>query len=132
MLIQIQKISGFILAGAFCLIALLHGYWALGGRWGLQESIGEGNPVPPVWSIWLVSAAAAVAALGILGQIGIWGSGIPEIVFRVGSWLLFACLVAVTILNASTGRFWEVYLIAPICGVLAILAFFVALCRRAI
>jgi hypothetical protein len=129
---HIEKKAGFVLSAAFWIVALLHGYWALGGMWGLQESVGKGNPIPPAWSIWLVSAIAVGIALGVLGQIGVWGRSIPEIVFRIGAWLVFICLVAVTILNASAGRYWEVYLIAPICGVLSILAFVVARARRTI
>lgn len=125
-----QKTAGLILSGTFWLVTLLHIYWALGGTWAFQESIGEGNPKPPAWAIWLVSGGSVIAAIGVLGQIGMWGRWIPSVVFRVGVWILFGALVGVVVLNASTGNFWEVYVIAPLCAILAVLAFLVAKAKR--
>ena len=124
-----QKVAGLILSVALFAASLLHVYWALGGTWALEESIGEGNPLPPGWSIWLVAGGLVMAALGILGQIELWGRFVSRRLLRAGTWILFVSLVAVTILNAFTGRFWEMVIIAPFCAVLALLTLVVARVR---
>ena len=123
-------VASKVLAGTFILVALLHAFWALGGTWALEESLGEGNPIPPTWLIWMVALLAVVAALGVLARVGLWGKSIPRLIPLVGAWALFVCLIGVTVLNASTGRPWEMYLIAPICAVLAVLALIVARFKR--
>jgi hypothetical protein len=126
MISEYTKIAGLILASLLAAVTLLHIYWGFGGTWALRASIGEGNPLPPNWAIWVVALALAIASMGVLGQIGLWGDWIPTMLFRVGVWLLFACLMFATFLNASTGRPWEMFLIAPFCAILSVLAFVVA------
>jgi hypothetical protein len=123
---QYGRLAGMILAACFGAITLLHAYWGVGGTWGLQVSIGEGNQIPSKLVIWGVTIGLAVAAVGVLGYIGFWGEWVPGIVFRAGVWALFICLLAVTFLNASTGRPWEMFLIAPLCALLSVLAFITA------
>ena len=111
-------------------MTLLHAYWGFGGTWTLQESIGERNPVSPKAAIGAVTFGQAVATAGVFGQIGVWGEWIPSVLFRWGTWLLFASLLGATVLNPSTGRPWEMFLISAFCAVLAVRAFVVARVAR--
>jgi hypothetical protein len=135
MLVMVADVTlrtGFLLAGFLAAVAALHAYWALGGRWGLQTAVGEGNPLPPAPVIWVVVFGLIAALLVVLGQIGLWGRAVPEWVFRWGTWALCIVLVAVAVLNFAAGSTWEMLVFAPFTAVLALLAAVVASARRAV
>ncbi len=124
--------AGFLLAGFLAAVAALHAYWALGGTWGLQTAVGEGNPVPPAPVIWVVVLGLLAALLVVLGRIGLWGRGVPEWVFRWGTWALCLVLIVVAVSNLAVGSTWEMLVFAPFSALLAVLAAVIAGARRAV
>lgn len=120
------KRTTWLLASLLAGVALLHAYWAVGGTWGLQTAVSEGNPLPPP----IASAAVMLVLLGamlvVLGRVGIWGRSLPAWLFRWATWSLVAVLVAVALLNFSTARMWERWVFAPFAALLAMLALVVA------
>ena len=121
--------TGYALAAVLAALGALQAYWALGGRWGLEAALGEGNPVPPPAAVWAVAAALILAALTVLGRVGVWGRSLPPWMFVSGTWALCLVLAGVALLNLSSGRLWEMLLIAPFCGLLAALTAAVARAR---
>lgn len=121
------RISAFLLASALVATAILHTYWVLGGKWGLAAALGgPAASIPSAPLVWAVIVLLVVGAAGVLARVGVWGEVLPRFVCEIGAWLLFVLLLGATVLNASTGRFAEVAVIAPLCGLLAGLSFIVA------
>lgn len=109
-----------VLAGVLALLAVLHGYWALGGRWGPSGALGgQTARIPPAWSIWLVAVLLIGAALNPLGRAGIWGRRWPGWIFTAGCWGLSAVLALVGVLNAAGQTKLERLGFAPFALILA-------------
>jgi hypothetical protein len=122
--------AGYVLASSLIVVAGLHAFWALGGSWGLQTAIGEGNPLPPRLVIWTVVLMLTGAVLVVLGRVGLWGNSLPAWIFSVGTWSLCAALIVVAGANFTTGRPWDVWVFAPLSLLLAALAGVVARSAR--
>ena len=76
-------------------IAVIHVYWAIGGRLGAGAAVPEvsGKPAlsPSPNATLLVALALTVAALVVLGRIQVWRSSlVPPWVFTLGTWVLAA------------------------------------------
>ncbi len=122
-----QRRLGIWLASVLALIAVLHGYWALGGTWGLAEALGgPDKPVPPAWSIWLVTALLVAAVLVVLGRVGIWGRPMPSRLFTMGCWGLALALFLAALINFQAHTTWERYGFGPFALALAIATALVA------
>ena len=126
MKVELAERAGYLLVLLLFLIALLHTYWALGGRWGLQTAIGEGSPFPHPFLIWAVVVALMAAVLTVLGRIGWWSRGIPFWLFRVGIWALVVVLVGAALINFGGKSRWDRFVFGPIALFLALLAVIVA------
>ena len=110
------------------MIALLHAYWAVGGRWGLAEAVGgPEKPLPPPWAIWLVTTLLAAGVLVVLGRLGVWGKGLPAWLFSLGCWGLTGALLLAGLLNFAAKTRWEQFLFGPLALLLAAAAALVAL-----
>lgn len=72
------KRAAYVLASLLGAVAILHAYWALGGTWGLQTAVGEGNPLPPPIASVAVTLALIGATLVVLGRVGMWGKSVPR------------------------------------------------------
>lgn len=120
------KLGGHALTMSLLLLAALHAYWALGGRWGRDVVLGGGSAAPPAAAVWVVVAALVAAALVVLGRVGLWGRSLPVWIFGSGTWVLCTMLAAAALINLSTRRPLEMLLIAPFCLLLAALAAVVA------
>lgn len=146
----IVPILAVILATVLNLIAALHFYWALGGRWGSDAviPIKEGNPASgqpdgqPTFSPGPFATAAVaillfLAALVPLGTVGLVALPVSSVLIRFGVWAL-----AVILLLRAVGDFRYVGLLkrvhgtrfasldtrlyTPLCLMLSALAFGVA------
>jgi hypothetical protein len=115
------------LAVVLLLVAVLHAYWGLGGRWGLAQAVGGSDaPIPPGWLIWIVVGLLVAALLAVLGRAGFWGSRVPSWVFVVGTWALALALLVAALLNFLAATKWEVFVFGPVALVRAVAAAVVA------
>jgi hypothetical protein len=130
MLADLARPVGLVLALALGTAAALHVYWALGGEWALNESLGvnEAAKRPRYVRALTVPVILALSAalLLTLARIELIGLPVPSWFLRTGSWMLAAVLTAVAVLNAAASTSWERFVIAPIVAMLAALAFVVA------
>ena len=130
-----RTLIGIALAAVFLSLALLHLYWALGGRSGRTAAVPSvnGKPLftPSTFGTVLVAVALLVAAVVIAGVAGWLGALIPAIVFRVMT--LGICLVF--LLRAVGNRrnvgffqrrtdsafaYWDLRLYSPLCLLIAL------------
>jgi hypothetical protein len=120
MTLTVHRRVGMALGAILALIAVLHAYWALGGRWGLAEALGgPDKPVPPAWLIWVVTALLVLAVLVVLGRVGFWGRQWPGWLFAWGSWGLATALFLAALINFSGQTKWERLGFGPFCLLLA-------------
>jgi Protein of unknown function (DUF3995) len=80
-----------ILSTIFFLLALLHAYWARGGRWAFLEALpqkenGELALKPGPLECWMVAGALTVFGLVSLGAARILPSPLPMSWLKVGLW----------------------------------------------
>lgn len=128
---------GFLTAGVFVTLALLHVYWAAGGVWGRAVAIPTRVPNaaaangarlfnPSRAGTVAVAAGLLLAALVVLGRMGFGGAPVPRWVFVWGCWLL-----ALAFLARAVGEFryvglfkrvrgtdfanWDTWLFTPLC-----------------
>ncbi len=118
--------AGYLLATLLFVITGIHAYWALGGRWGLQTAIGEGNPLPASPLIWAATAAFLAAGFTVLGRLGLWGTSLLSWIFWLGAWVLVVVFLAGGVLNLTSGRTWDTFVFAPTFLLLSVLAGVVA------
>ena len=118
--------AAYLLASLLFLITGIHAFWALGGRWGLQTAIGEGNPLPTSQLIWAATVAFLAAGLTVLGRVGLWGASLPSWIFSLGPWVLVVVFIAGGVLNLTNGRAWNTFVFAPTFLFLSVLAGVVA------
>jgi len=130
----------------FAVLALIHFYWALGGRSGKVAAVPEvsGRPafVPSAVSTLVVAVGLSACALLVAAAAGLVGPPAPR---PWVTWLAFA--LALALLARAIGDFRLVgffkrirgtqfarldsVVYAPLCMVLAIAVFYVALAHRA-
>jgi hypothetical protein len=136
------KTLGILLAIIFAAIALLHIYWALGGSASGMAAIptvgGKQAFTPSAFATAMVAAAFIMAALVVLGQTGFLGEFIPHWLFRAGTFgisLIFLLRAVgefrlVGFFKTLTGTpfaYWDTWLYSPLCLVIAVTAFVIAL-----
>lgn len=95
---------GIMLAVVLAALALLHVYWAAGGRRGGAAAVptADGRRLfdPSPLGTYAVAAALLLAALVILGRLGVWAGPFPAWVFYWAAWGISA-----TFLARSIGEF---------------------------
>jgi hypothetical protein len=122
---------GFLTAGVFASLALLHVYWAAGGTWGHAAAVPTGGGGarlfnPSRASTLAVAAGLLLAALVVLGRLGVRAAPLPGWVFVWGGWL-----IALLFLARAVGEFryvglfksvrgtnfadWDTWLFTPLC-----------------
>jgi len=119
---ELAQRAAYLLASLLFVIAGIHAYWTLGGRWGLQIAIGEGNPLPPGPLIGLATAAFFAAGSTVLGRVGAWGSFLPAWIFWLGSWVLVVAFLGGAAVNLTGNRPWAPFVFAPAFLLLSVLA----------
>ena len=123
---ELAQRAAYVLATLLFVITGIHAYWALGGRWGLQIAIGEGNPLPSSPLIWLGTAAFFAAGLTVLGRVGAWGASLPTWIFWLGPWVLAVVFLGGAAVNLTGSRLWAPFVFAPAFFLLSVLAVAVA------
>lgn len=133
---------GVGVAVAFAAMALLHIYWAAGGRRGraVAVPVARGGRLfnPSALGTLAVAAALFSAMLIILGRLGVWAAPLPGWVFDWGTWG-----VALAFLARAVGDFryvgffkrvrgtafarWDTRLFSPLCLFISLSAIAVAL-----
>lgn len=141
---------GILLVVIFAALALLHLYWAAGGRWGISVSIPTipnvalgsrraFNPGP--FATVVVAVALLMAMLTILGQLGWWGTALPPWIFH---WATRG--IGVLFFLRAIGEFrlvgffkrihdtpfahWDTWLFSPLCLAIAAIAFLLTYAPR--
>ena len=93
-----MKIAGVVAAAIFLALALLHAYWALGGRGAAGAVIPERGGAalfrPGRLATWGVAIALVCAAAIVLGRIGCWSLPAGMFPFKVGCWTLAVVFAA--------------------------------------
>jgi hypothetical protein len=93
-----MKIAGVVAAAIFFALALLHAYWALGGRGAAGAVVPERGGADPFRpgriATWAVAVALACAAAIVLGRIGCWSLPGGLLPFKVGCWMLATVFAA--------------------------------------
>ena len=122
-----------ILAG----LALLHAYWALGGRWGSAYTVptvsGRRMFDPTPLATWVVSGLLGIAVILVMGKAGWITTGPLPVVFDVGVWGLSLVFLLRAVGNLRSFGFfktvkgtpfaqWDTWLYSPLCLLLALLA----------
>jgi len=123
---ELAQRAAYVLASLLFVIAGIHCYWTVGGRWGLQIAIGAGNPLPSPPLIGLGAAAFFAAGLTILGRVGAWGSSLPTWIFSLGPWVLVVVFLGGAAVNLIGSRPWAPFVFAPSFLVLSVLSGLVA------
>ena len=128
------------LAALLTFLSLLHAYWALGGRWGIGNTIPSinGRPAfePSPWATWIVSGLLALAVVIVAGKagwiprnprvfglnlwaLGVWGLALVFLLRAIGDCRLFGAFKTVT---GTRFADWDTRLYTPLCLALALLA----------
>jgi hypothetical protein len=126
-------------------LALLHAYWALGGKWGRAYAVptvhGRRAFEPSPLATWAVCALLGIAVVLVIGKSGWIGMGPLSELFDVGVWGLSLVFLLRTVGNLRTfGWFKKVkdsafarldtWLYSPLCLLIALLAAGLARLRR--
>lgn len=87
------KILSFLLSSIFFLLALLHFYWAMGGKWGFAKALPTNekgkrmlNPSPMASAI--VGVGLSLFGLFYLLKASILSHNLPEWIFQYGAWII--------------------------------------------
>lgn len=78
------------------LVAAIHVYWAAGGTWPANDSESLGRAVmgptsvkmAPWWASLAVAGALGLGAALVLGHVGAIDLGLPDLLVRIGVWVL--------------------------------------------
>ena len=118
-------------------LAALHAYWALGGRWGIDNTIPMVNgrraidPGPlATWIVCGLLATAAFLAVGRAGWIstgsiaplfgaGVWGLSVVFALRAIGEFRLIGFFKSVTGTDFAQ---WDTWVYSPLCLLLAALS----------
>jgi hypothetical protein len=135
-----------VVVGVFALLALIHAYWAVGGRAGVSAAVPELHDRPAFVPSALATLAVAVALAGCAVLVAVSAGLIfPSMRFAWVTWLTFA--LAFVLLARAVGDFRLVgffkrvqgttfarldsAVYAPLCLALAVAVFYVAYTHRA-
>lgn len=118
-------------------IAVLHAYWALGGRWGSAFTVptvsGRRMFDPTPLATWVVSGLLGIAVILVMGKAGWIGTGPLTLLFDAGMWGLSLIFLLRAVGNLRSFGFfktvkgtpfahWDTWFYSPLCLLLAMLA----------
>ncbi|MEM9592897.1 MAG: DUF3995 domain-containing protein [Acidobacteriota bacterium] len=140
--------AGPVLTMIFVVLSLLHVYWALGGRWGLDGALPEAPPRPgepgrPVLQPGPILTGAVAVALGAAAVVSAAASGLmetplPDPLVTAGIWTLAVLFLLRALgdlryvgffkrVRGTTFARLDTWLFSPLCVVISALAFTVAM-----
>ena len=134
---RIRPLLAILLVAILSSLALLHGYWALGGRRGSAHTVptisGRRMFDPTPLATWLVSGLLGIAVVLVIGKAGWIRTGSLAMVFDVGLWGLSLVFALRAVGNLRSFGFcktvkgtplaeWDTWLYSPLCLLLALLA----------
>lgn len=105
-------ILAFILTAIFIFLSLLHGYWALGGKWAIEKTIptrfqdsffDQNNHLKIVMATFVVAAGLMALAIMVAGYIGKVNIPVNAELLRIG-----LILAAIVFLIRSIGNFKDI------------------------
>lgn len=130
-----KLVLAFILTGIFIFLSLLHGYWALGGKWGIEKSIparyqdsffNQDNHTKIVMATFAVASGLMILAMMVAGYVGKVRLPISPEVLKIG-----LAIASVIFLVRAIGNFkdvgylksdrsgdfgyWDTKLFSPLC-----------------
>jgi hypothetical protein len=138
---MIPRIVGTLAAVVLVGLGTLHCYWAAGGRWATDVTIPKrgGEPLftPGPAGTLLVALLLYAAALVLLGRLGLWGRGLPRWLFVAGTWTLVVVFSGRVVgdfqwfglfkrMTGTPFAWWDTWVYAPLCALLALAALLVA------
>lgn len=86
---MLARLIGMAGATVMFALAMLHVYWAAGGRWAVAAAVPsrEGRPQfsPGPLSTLLVASLLLSAGVVMIGRLGIWLTSMPQWVFITGA-----------------------------------------------
>jgi len=128
------------LAGILAVLALLHAYWALGGRWGKAYAVpvvrGQRSFNPSQFATWVVCGLLGVATILVIAaawsplplwDVGLWGLAAVFALRAIGNLRSFGFFKRIT--GTAFAR-WDTRLYSPLCVLIALLAAGLARSRR--
>jgi hypothetical protein len=125
------------LTGILAGLLLLHGYWALGGRWGSAYTVptinGRRSFDPSPLATWAVCGLVGFAVILVMGKSGWIAPGPLPWLFDLGVWGLCLVFLLRAIGNLRTFGFfkvvkgtpfadWDTWFYSPLCLLIALLA----------
>lgn len=122
------KLVGWLLAAIFFVLGGIHAYWGTGGQWAMY--IFQGVVDVPGWAAWLAALALFAAMMVILGRLGVWGSTMPQWIFRWGTGVLTAVFLIrgisgyLEVTTSPVYEFWDTWLFSPLCLFIAVCCWF--------
>jgi Protein of unknown function (DUF3995) len=136
-----MRIAGVVAAAIFFALALLHAWWALGGRSAdavIPQRGGTALFRPGRIATWAVAVALACAGAIVLGRMGWWSLPVGMLPFTGGCWTLATVLAARAVgdfryvgffkrEHASRFARYDSRLYSPLCLALAVICAGVAL-----
>lgn len=114
---------------ALVIVAGLHVYWLLGGRWAVHAASGGAySDVTPALRAYsaVVAILLVVGCLVVRARVGLWTAPASDRIVRIASWMLTAALALAALLNFTASTNVERFAIAPFVLMLAVLALVVA------
>jgi len=122
----LARIAAVVAAVGFVVVAGYQVFLALGLEFG--GAAWGGAALTP--ALRLASAVSAVllivAALIVVGRAGYWGSRVPSVIFRWGTWVLVFGMILSAFANFASSTAGERYFLGPTALLLAFLCLVVA------
>ena len=110
-------------------LSLLHAYWALGGRWGVDVTIpvveGRRAFTPGPLATWAVCGLLALAVVLVVSRsrTGVWGLAVVFLLRAIGDFRMVGFFKSIR--DTDFAR-WDTRLYSPLCLLIALLAAAVA------
>ncbi|MDN4166004.1 DUF3995 domain-containing protein [Cytophagales bacterium LB-30] len=137
-----MMVLSLLLSGVFFLLALLHFYWALGGRWAFDNTLPTNEAGKKMLSPGTLSCLVVALGLSAFGLLYVWKAGVvawglPEVFLSFGLWICpvifgmralgdFRYVGFFKSVSSTPFAKRDTYLYSPLCLFIAITGFLLA------